>query len=164
MSAKKKKLAIPRAKFKLAPKSSALLRSRKCSSDTVVFPLSPPLLASVRGLNGWKERAGKGWERKEPHAAGGTGHGWASQDNTLLGQACLGVCTQGGAGRREGAVLGGMGARRQEPAPAAEHWGVSRLRAGGRSPAAEQCCVTEAESSLSLIDKALGWNGDRRNQ
>lgn len=32
-----------------------------------------------------------------------------------------------------------------------------------RPPAAEQCCDIAAEASLSLIDKALGWKGDRRN-
>lgn len=29
-------------------------------------------------------------------------------------------------------------------------------------PEAKECCVIEAKSSLSLIDKALGWKGDRK--
>lgn len=55
-------------------------------------------------------------------------------------------------------MLGGVSTRSQEPV-----WQQAALGSDTESQkadsAAEQCHVIEAESLLSLIDKALGWKG-----
>lgn len=65
--------------------------------------------------------------------------------------------------RQEGRSHGGRyDARSQEPAQQQAALGSDRLSVSQKAdPAAEQCCVIEAESSISLIDKALGGKGDR---
>lgn len=75
-------------------------------------------------------------------------HSWTSQERAVLGQAGLGVCTQGGAGR-EGAMLGGVGAMSQEPALAAgTELGSDTLRESQRQTDAQQ--PSDAAAAVSL--------------